>query len=95
MARRNGAAGVSPRDGDREAQKRRRRIKGLEERIAALEAEVDRLEARLWEEAMTLGPVESRNLASEKSSRKEELDALVEDWAKLSQEDSEKAGSHP
>ncbi|MDQ6891831.1 MAG: ABC-F family ATP-binding cassette domain-containing protein [Acidobacteriota bacterium] len=76
-------------------QKRRRKIKGLEERIAALEADIDRLEARLWEEALTLGPVESRNLAAEKSARKEELDALVEEWANLSrtQEESEKAGS--
>ncbi|HYK42485.1 MAG TPA: ABC-F family ATP-binding cassette domain-containing protein, partial [Thermoanaerobaculia bacterium] len=77
------------------AQKRRRKIKGLEERIAALEADVDRLEARLWDEALTLGPVESRNLAAEKSARKEELDALVEEWANLSraQEEAEKAGS--
>jgi ATP-binding cassette, subfamily F, member 3 len=82
--------------GEREQmQKRRRKIKGLEERIAALEADVDRLEARLWEEALTLGPVESRNLAAEKSARKGELDALVEEWANLSrtQEESEKAGS--
>ncbi|HEY6050970.1 MAG TPA: ABC-F family ATP-binding cassette domain-containing protein, partial [Thermoanaerobaculia bacterium] len=78
-----------------QTQKRRRKIKGLEERIALLETEVDRLEARLWEEALTLGPVESRNLAAEKSARKEELDALVEEWANLSraQEESEKAGS--
>jgi ATP-binding cassette subfamily F protein 3 len=78
-------------------QKRRRRLQGLEERIASLEADVDRLEARLWDEALTLGPVESRNLAAEKAARKEELDALVEEWANLSREleesDSDKAGS--
>ena len=89
------APSAPSREADREGQKRRRRIKALEERIAALEAEIDRLEARLWEEALTLGPVESRNLASEKSSRKEELDALVDDWARLSQEESEKAGIRP
>jgi len=76
-------------------QKRRRRLQSLEERIAALEADVDRLEARLWDEALTLGPVESRNLAAEKAARKEELDALVEEWANLSREleESDKAGS--
>jgi len=76
-------------------QKRRRRLQSLEERIAALESDVDRLEARLWDEALTLGPVESRNLAAEKAARKEELDALVEEWANLSREleESDKAGS--
>src|SRR5213078_3925254 len=76
-------------------QKRRRRLQSLEERIAALESDVDRLEARLWDEALTLGPVESRNLAAEKAARKEELDALVEEWASLSREleESDKAGS--
>ena len=56
---------------------------------------MDRLEARLWDEALTLGPVESRNLAAEKAARKEELDALVEEWANLSREleESDKAGS--
>jgi ATPase subunit of ABC transporter with duplicated ATPase domains len=80
---------------DGEAVKRRRRIKGLEEKIAALEAEVARLEARLWEEALTLGPVASRNLAAEKAARKDELDALVDEWAKLSEEESAPAGSRP
>jgi ATP-binding cassette subfamily F protein 3 len=75
--------------------KRRRRLQSLEERIAALEGDVDRLEARLWDEALTLGPVESRNLAAEKAARREELDGLVEEWANLSREleESDKAGS--
>ena len=82
--------------GDRDGSKRRRRIKALEERIASLEAEVDRLEARLWEEALTLGPVESRNIAAEKAARKQELDLLVAEWARLSEEEAAaRAGSRP
>ena len=84
-----GAARESP-DGD--GSKRRRRIKALEEKIAALEAVVDTLESRLWEEALTLGPVASRNLAAEKAARRQELDALVEDWARLSEEEAQGAG---
>ncbi|HXM79936.1 MAG TPA: ABC-F family ATP-binding cassette domain-containing protein [Thermoanaerobaculia bacterium] len=84
-----GAARESP-DGD--GSKRRRRIKALEEKIAALEAVVDTLESRLWEEALTLGPVASRNLAAEKAARRQELDALVEDWARLSEEEGQGAG---
>ncbi len=44
---------------DKEAAKRRRRIRSLEEKIAALEKEVEAIETRLWEEALTLGPVEA------------------------------------
>jgi ATP-binding cassette subfamily F protein 3 len=72
----------------KEATRRRRRIAALEEKIAALEAEVETLETRLWEEALTLGPVASRDLASRKAAKKEELDGLVEQWATLSEEDS-------
>ncbi len=71
---------------DKELAKRRRRIKALEEKIAALEGEVETLESRLWEEALTLGPVASHELSKRKAARKEELDALVEEWARLSEE---------
>jgi ATP-binding cassette subfamily F protein 3 len=72
----------------RESARRRRRIAAFEEKIAALESEVEALETRLWEEALTLGPVASRDLASRKAARKEELDSLVEQWAALSEEES-------
>jgi len=68
---------------DREAARRRRKIRSLEERIAGLEGEVESLETRLWEEALTLGPVEAHRIANEKTLRKEELDRLVEEWATL------------
>ena len=71
---------------EKEAAKRRRRIKTLEERIAALENDVEALEARLWNEALTLGPVASHELSKQKTARKAELDALVEEWARLSEE---------
>ncbi len=71
---------------DKEAAKRRRRIKALEEKIASLEAEVEGIETRLWEEALTLGPVAAHELATRRTSMKEELDRLVEDWARLSEE---------
>jgi ATP-binding cassette subfamily F protein 3 len=77
---------------DKETAKRRRRIKALEERIAALETEVETLESRLWEEALTLGPVASHELSKQKAARKAELDALVEEWARLSEE-AERAAS--
>ncbi len=86
------AGGRAPRRGDtpeeKEASRRRRRIKALEEKIAALEREVETLESRLWEEALTLGPVEANRIAGEKSARKEELDRLVEEWAALSEQES-------
>jgi ATP-binding cassette, subfamily F, member 3 len=71
---------------DKEAAKRRRRIKALEEKIASLEAEVEGIETRLWEEALTLGPVAAHELATRRTSMKVELDRLVEDWARLSEE---------
>jgi ATP-binding cassette, subfamily F, member 3 len=74
-----------------EASSRRRKLKSLEEEIGALETQVATLENRLWEEALTLGPVASRDLARQKAARKTELDALVEEWARLSEEDTEKA----
>ena len=70
---------------EREAAKRRRKIKALEDKIAGLEAEVERLETRLWEEGLHLGPVASRDLSREKAAKKEELDKLVEEWASLSE----------
>ena len=76
---------------DRQAARRRRRIKSLEEEIASLEKDVEQLENRLSEEALTLGPVAANNLARERSAKREELDALVEEWAALSEEESRSA----
>ncbi|HTO77358.1 MAG TPA: ABC-F family ATP-binding cassette domain-containing protein [Thermoanaerobaculia bacterium] len=76
---------------DKEAAKRRRRIRSLEEKIAGLEKEVDGIETRLWEEALTLGSVEAHRLAGEKLERKAELDRLVEEWAALSEEEGRAA----
>jgi ATP-binding cassette subfamily F protein 3 len=75
---------------EKEAGRRRRRIRSLEEKIEALETEIDAIETRLWEEALTLGPVASRELAGRRTALREELDGLVEEWARLSEE-SEKA----
>ena len=72
----------------KEVARRRKRIATLEEKIATLEAEVEALETRLWEEALTLGPVASRDLAGRKAARRADLDALVEEWASLSDEES-------
>jgi ATPase subunit of ABC transporter with duplicated ATPase domains len=79
---------------DKEAARRRRRIKTLEEKIAALETEIESLETRLWEEALTLGPVAAHELSKQKIARKDELDLLVEEWAKLSEE-SDQPASRP
>jgi ATP-binding cassette, subfamily F, member 3 len=76
----------------REAARRRRRIESLEEKIATCEKQIEAIETRLWEEGLDLGPVESHRLATEKAARREELERLVEDWAKLSEE-VEPAGS--
>ena len=77
---------------DREAVRRKRRIATLEERIATEEKLIEEIETRLWEQGLELGPVESHRLASEKATRKEALERLVEEWAKLSEEE-EPAGS--
>jgi ATP-binding cassette subfamily F protein 3 len=71
---------------DKEAVRRKRRIDALEEKIASREKEIEALETRLWEEGLHLGPVESHRLAQEKAKRREELEALVDEWAKLSEE---------
>jgi len=78
---------------EKEAARRRRRIEKLEEKIAAHESQIEALETRLWEEAITLGPTEGRRLAQEKAARKQELELLVEEWARLSEEQGEPAGS--
>ena len=78
---------------DKEAGRRRRKIKSLEEKIASIEKDIEALEARLWEEALTLGPVEAHRIASEKAARREELDRLVEEWAALSEEEGRPAPS--
>jgi ATPase subunit of ABC transporter with duplicated ATPase domains len=85
----------APRRGDspeeKESARRRRKIRALEEKIAELEKRIEGLETRLWEEALTLGPVEANRIASEKSAAKEELDRLVEEWAALSEQESREA----
>jgi ATP-binding cassette subfamily F protein 3 len=78
---------ASPPD-DREAARRRRRIAALEEKIAAQEKDIETIESRLWEEGLELGPVESHRLSEEKKQRREELERLVEEWAKLSEEET-------
>ncbi|HEX5855766.1 MAG TPA: ABC-F family ATP-binding cassette domain-containing protein, partial [Thermoanaerobaculia bacterium] len=75
----------------KEAARRRKRIAALEEKIAAIEGEVEAMETRLWEEALTLGPVASRDLAAKKAEKSVELDTLVEEWAALSEEESQAA----
>jgi ATP-binding cassette subfamily F protein 3 len=75
---------------ERQASRRRRRIRSLEEKIEAMETEIETIETRLWEEALTLGPVASRELAERRRTLREELDGLVEEWGRLSEE-SEKA----
>jgi ATP-binding cassette subfamily F protein 3 len=79
---------------DKEAIRKRRRIKTLEEKIATLETEIESLETRLWDEALTLGPVAAHELSKQKIVKKEELDLLVEEWARLSEE-SEQPASRP
>jgi ATP-binding cassette subfamily F protein 3 len=71
---------------DKETARRRRRIKALEEKIAAFEAEIEAIETRLWEEALTLGPVAAHELSKQKAARKTELDGLMEEWTRLSEE---------
>jgi hypothetical protein len=71
---------------EREASRRRRRIQVLEEKIAAHETEIESIETRLWEEALTLGPVAAHELAKSKAARRSELDRLMEEWARLSEE---------
>ena len=51
-----------------------------------METEIETIETRLWEEALTLGPVASRELAEKKRGLREELDGLVEEWARVSEE---------
>ncbi len=86
------SAPVPARESPERDGKRRRRIKSLEEKIASLEGAVAELENRLWQEALTLGPIASRDLAAQKAARQQELDTLVEDWARLSEEEAQEAG---
>ena len=91
------AAAASPRGAgpgeEKESAKRRRRIQALETKVTALEKEIESIEARLWEEGLTLGPVASRDLAKQKADKKQELDRLVEEWATLSEEQDREAPS--
>ena len=80
---------------EKEATRRRRRIRALEEKIEALETEIESIETRLWDEALTLGPVASRELAQRKTTLREELDGLVEEWARLSEESEKAAPRRP
>ncbi|HEV2064649.1 MAG TPA: ATP-binding cassette domain-containing protein, partial [Thermoanaerobaculia bacterium] len=66
---------------EKEAAKRRKRVSALESRIALLEKEVEAIEARLYEEALTLGPVASNQLAGRRRDKKEEIERLVDEWA--------------
>ncbi len=91
--RRSSRRGESPEG--KESARRRKRIRSLEEKIANLEKGIEALETRLWEEALTLGPVEAHRIASEKAVRREELDRLVEEWASLSEEENRTAPSGP
>ena len=77
---------------DRQNARRRRRIAELEKKIEGREKEIEALENRLWEEALTLGPIEAHRLAQEKADRKSDLELLVEQWAKLSEQQGEPAG---
>ena len=72
---------------EKEAAKRRKRVAGLESRIALLEKEVEAIEARLYEEALTLGPVASTQLAGQRREKKDEIERLVEEWAALAGQD--------
>jgi ATP-binding cassette subfamily F protein 3 len=72
---------------DREAARRKRRIEALESKIAAQEKDIEVIETRLWEEGLELGPVESHRLFEEKAQRRQELERLVEEWAKLSEQE--------
>ncbi|MEO8348061.1 MAG: ABC-F family ATP-binding cassette domain-containing protein, partial [Acidobacteriota bacterium] len=78
----------APSGESKEAARRRKRISALEEKIAAGEKEIEALENRLWEEALTLGPQEAHRLAEEKTARRQELEVLVDEWARLSEEES-------
>ena len=81
-----------PPSAEKEASRRRRRIQALEEKIAACEAQIEDLETRLWDEALTLSSIAARELSNEKTGRKAELDALIEEWTRLSEaEEAEKA----
>ena len=73
---------------EKEGVRRKRRIDALEEKIASQEKAIEAIETRLWEEGLDLGPVESHRLAQEKAKRREELETLVEEWAKLSEEET-------
>ena len=73
---------------EKEALRRRRKVKALEEKVASLEKDIEAIETRLADEALTLGPVASRDLARERAAKKESLDALVEEWASLSEQES-------
>jgi ATP-binding cassette subfamily F protein 3 len=73
---------------EKEAVRRKRRIDALEQKIASHEKEIEAIETRLWEEGLHLGPVESHRLAQEKTQRRDDLERLVEEWAKLSEEET-------
>jgi ATPase subunit of ABC transporter with duplicated ATPase domains len=79
----------------KEAARRRRRIAALEEKISACEAQIESIETRLWEEALTLSSVAAHELSKEKTTRKAELDALMEEWARLSEEAEQAAHEAP
>ena len=75
-----------PESEEKETARRRRRIKALEEKISTFEAEIEAIETRLWEEALTLGPVAAHELSKQKAAKKVELDGLMDEWTRLSEE---------
>ena len=57
------------------------------------QVEIGTIEARLWEEESPPGPVESTRLLDDKRVRQAELDALVEEWAGLADQEERPAPS--
>ena len=80
---------------EKDASRRRRRIQTLEQKIAAHETEIEAIETRLWEEALTLSTVAAHELSKKKTERKAELDEFMEEWARLSEEAEQAAHESP
>ena len=72
--------------GDKEARAAAAGSRRSRRRSRALETEIEAIETRLWEEALTLGPVAAHELSKQKAAKEDELDDLIEEWARLSEE---------
>ncbi|MEP6994995.1 MAG: ABC transporter C-terminal domain-containing protein [Acidobacteriota bacterium] len=79
----------------KESSRRRRRIQALEEQIASFEAEIEAIETQLWEEALTLGSIAAHALSQRKAARRTELDGLMQEWERLSEEAEQAAHEMP